>query len=654
MRHDTTYRRQFLKGAASALASAVLAPKAFAFAPDVADPSTSAAATAANPVSREQPVFRMQGFALDQVRLLDSEFATAAATNLRYLHSLPVDRLAHSFRVQAGIASQAAPLGGWEKPDCELRGHFSGGHYLSAAALAWASLGDQTLKQRGDQLVAALAACQQPNGYLSAFPESFFDRLSHGQKVWAPLYTIHKIQAGMLDMYRHAGNPQARQVATGIGDWLVHWLNGFSDNEIAHILKTEYGGINDSMTELYAITGNDRYLDAAHRFDQASLFDPLAAHRDELQGLHSNTQIPKVIGAARRYELTGEPRYRRIAEFFWETVTRNRSYATGGSSNDEFWKTGPGNLKGQLGLYAAESCVAYNLLKLTRHIYRWNGDPRAFDYYERTLYNTRLGTQDGNGMKLYYYPLQAGANKFYNSPFNSFWCCTGTGAEEFARFNENIYFHEGQDLYVNLFIPSELSWPQQQLTLRQETTFPREPRTRFTLKLGKPTTMALNLRIPEWIGPDAAVHLNGKALEEFASPGSYLTLRREWHDGDRIELELPMTLRSAALPGEDSLRAVLYGPLVLAARLGGQGLTHAMQYADMLAAPSPEPKPQPAPRINADKPEDTGWMRVLSTDELRFEATTSQGTVAVAPLNRIHAERYAVYWQNESDATGFG
>jgi DUF1680 family protein len=654
MPHETGYRRQFLKGAVTALASAMLAPKALAFAPDVADPPASAKVADAPPASREQPVHRMQGFALDQVRLLDSEFAAAAATNLRYLHSLPVDRLAHSFRVQAGIASHAAPLGGWEKPDCELRGHFSGGHYLSAAALAWASHRDEILKARGDRLVAALAACQQANGYLSAFPESFFDRLSRGQKVWAPFYTIHKIQAGMLDMYRHAGNQQALRVATGIGDWVVRWLNGFSDDEIAHILKTEYGGINESMCELYALTGNGRYLDAAHRFDQASLFDPLAAHRDELQGLHSNTQVPKVIGAARRYELTGEPRYRRIAEFFWETITQNRTYATGGSSNDEFWKTGPGDLKGQLGLYSAECCVAYNLLKLTDHIYRWSGDPRAFDYYERTLYNARLGTQDGDGMKLYYYPLRPGAAKFYNSPTDSFWCCTGTGAEEFARFNSSIYFHDGKDLYVNLFIPSELGWPQRQLTLRQDTAFPREPRTRFSLRLAAPARFALNLRVPAWIGPGARVRLNGAVLDVFASPGSYLTLQREWRDGDHVELELPMRLHSVALPGDDSLRAMLYGPLVLAARLGGEGLTHAMQYAGMWAAPDPEPKPQPAPQVAANRPDDTGWMHVLSDNELRFEATTRQGTVAVAPLNRIRAERYAVYWQNDSDASGSG
>ena len=650
MQHGVDQRRRFLKGAATALAATIAAPSLGAF--DVAEPAAKTAA--AKQAIPDQPVRCVQPFALNQVRLLDSDFTQAAAINRRYLQSLPVDRLVHTFRLQAGLPSHAAPLGGWEKPDCELRGHFSGGHYLSACALAYASEGDEALKTRGDELVAALAACQRPNGYLSAFPESFFDRLSSGQKVWAPFYTIHKIHAGMLDMYRYAGNQQALKVATGIGDWIVRWLNGFSDADMASMLKTEYGGINDSLYELYAITGNERYRDAAHRFDQASLFDPLASYRDQLQGLHANTQVPKIIGAARRYELTGEPRYRRIAEFFWKTVTQHRTYATGGTSNDEFWKTGPGDLKGQLGLYSAESCVAYNMLKLTHHVYSWNGDPRAFDYYERTLYNARLGTQDTDGMKLYFYPLRAGANKFYNSPTGSFWCCTGTGAEDFARFNSNVYFHDGQDLYVNLFVPSELHWAQQGVVLRQETRFPREPRTRLQLKLAQPASFALHLRIPSWIGAGAKVQVNGETLDAFASPGSYLSLQREWRDGDRVELDLPMHLHTMPLPGDDSQIAMLYGPLVLAARLGGQGLTHAMQYGGYSTGPEPEPPAQPALRITAATSNATDWMRIVSADELRFEATTRTGTQPVAPLNQIYGERYAVYWLNDRDASADG
>ena len=645
MQHQTDQRRRFLKGAAATLLATAVAPRARAF--DLADPADKVGA--AKQAIPEQPVRCVQPFALNQVRLLDSDFTRAASVNRSYLLSLPVDRLVHTFRLQAGLPSHAAPLGGWEKPDCELRGHFAGGHYLSACALAYASEGDQALKARGDELVAALAACQRPNGYLSAFPTSFFDRLGSGQHVWAPFYTLHKIHVGMLDMYRLAGNAQALQVATGMGDWIAHWLNGFSDAQMVGILKTEYGGINDSLYELYAITGNERYRDAAHRFDQPALFEPLAAYRDELQGLHANTQVPKIIGAARRYELTGEPRYRRVAEFFWETVTQHRSYATGGSSNDEFWKTAPGDLKGQLGLYSAESCVAYNLLKLTRHVYSWNGDPRAFDYYERTLYNARLGSQDAQGMKLYYYPLRPGANKFYNSPTDSFWCCTGTGAEEFARFNDNIYFHDDEDLYVNLYVPSELNWVQRRVSVRQETRFPREPRTRLTLKLAQAKQFALHLRIPSWIGAGAKLHVNGQVQDMFASPGSYLSVQREWHDGDEVELELPMQLHTLPLPGDDSQMAMLYGPLVLAARLGSQGLTHAMQYGGYATGPEPKPPAEPAPRISAANPNSTHWMRVVSADPLRFEATTRQGTLAVAPLNEIYGERYAVYWQNDND-----
>jgi DUF1680 family protein len=252
-------------------------------------------------------------------------------------------------------------------------------------------------------------------------------------------------------------------------------------------------------------------------------------------------------------------------------------------------------------------------------------------------------------MKLYYYPLRPGANKFYNSPTDSFWCCTGTGAEEFARFNDNIYFHDDNDLYVNLYVPSELNWAQRRVSLRQETRFPREPRTRLTLKLAHPQQFALHLRIPSWIGAGAKLHVNGQIQDMFASPGSYLSVQREWRDGDQVELELPMQLHALPLPGDDSQIAMLYGPLVLAARLGRQGLTHAMQYGGYATGPEPKPPAEPAPRISAASPNSTDWMRVVSTDPLSFEATTRQGALAVAPLNEIDGERYAVYWQNDND-----
>ncbi|MHC1479186.1 glycoside hydrolase family 127 protein [Frateuria aurantia] len=642
-------RRRFLAGSATAV-SAVLAGSSRLRAdtppPDVpAQLTPGLAALRLGP--REQVRDSLQGFALDQVSLLPGPFADAADINIAYLHRLPVDRLAHNFLHQAGLPSSAAPLGGWESPECELRGHFCGGHYLSAAALAWAAHGDTTLKQRADELVGILARCQRSDGYLSAFPDSFFDRLSHGQKVWAPFYTIHKILAGHLDMYMHAGNRQALRTAIGIGDWTVHWLNGYSDTQMAAMQKTEYGGMNDALYELYAITGNGRYLDAAHRFDQASLFDPLAAHRDELQGLHSNTQLPKIIGAARRYELTGEQRYRRIAEFAWETISGTRCYANGGSSNDEFWNTGPDDLHGQLGIAAAECCVAYNLLKLTRHVYGWTGDPRAFDYYERNLYNARLGTQDPAGLKLYYYPLAPGSYKYFNSALHSFWCCTGTGAEDFARFNDNIYFHAPGELFVNLYVASQLDWHQQGLRLRQNTRFPEQDSSELSLHLAAPVQLRIHLRIPAWVAATPRLWINDELQDISASPGSYLSIERRWHDQDRLRLELPMQLHTLALPGDDQQFALMYGPLVLAAELPGAPVTAAMQHCDYWADPKPaiQLQPAPMPRPAAGKTATLAWIQSHAGQPLQFTADTTQGPVSVRPLNQMQAQRYALYWR---------
>jgi DUF1680 family protein len=251
---------------------------------------------------RERIEFLAVPFPLEQVRLLDGPFLDAARINQTYLASLPVDRLVHNFRVNAKLPSSAEPLGGWESPTVELRGHFTG-HYLSACALAYASTGDESLKQKGNAVVAELAKCQEAlgNGYLSAFPEEFFDRLSAGRGVWAPFYTLHKIMAGNLDMYTYCHNEQALAVAQGMARWMAHWTIGISDSQMQRILKTEYGGTNEALYNLAAITGNWRDFETARRFEQPSFFDPLAGHRDELKGLHVNTHIPKVIGAARRY-----------------------------------------------------------------------------------------------------------------------------------------------------------------------------------------------------------------------------------------------------------------------------------------------------------------------------------------------------------------
>jgi DUF1680 family protein len=585
-------------------------------------------------------------FPLQQVRLLPGRFRDAQALNSKYLLSMPIDRLLHTFRVNAGFPSSAQPLGGWEKPDCELRGHFTGGHFLSACALTYAATGDERFQARANAMVASLAKCQKArgNGYLSAFPEELFDRLRNGAKVWAPFYTLHKILAGHLDVYEHCGNTEALEVAKSLAGWIRTWSKGLSDAQMERVLLVEFGGMNDGLYRLYEVTRSEEHRDLAHRFDHRAFFEPLAARRDELQGLHVNTQIPKVIGAARRYDLTGEKYYRDLTEYFWTEVTGFRSYCTGNTSNGERWESPPGRLADQLSSSTCECCCAYNLLKLTRFLFRWNADPRAADYYERVLFNTRLGTQNPrDGTLMYYYPLASGYWKFYGEPLGAFWCCTGTGVEEFAKLADSIYFHDDAGLFVNLFVASEVAWPEKGLRLRQETEFPDEERTRLTFQADRPVRMALRLRIPGWAGRGGRVRVNGELLPAFATPGSFLVLERSWKTGDRVELDLPMELSAQPMPDDPTLQAAMYGPIVLAGRLGRQGLTPEMTYGGYDCELSG--KPVSAPEIVGDFRNPATWLEPAARRPLTFRLKDQARALELVALNRLFDERYAVYWK---------
>jgi DUF1680 family protein len=593
----------------------------------------------------ESPRGPVLPFALEDVRLLPGPLLDARELNSRYLLTIPPERLLHTFRINAGLPSSAEPVGGWEKPDCELRGHFTG-HYLSACALSYASTGNDVFRSRAGAMVAELAKCQKAlgTGYLSAFPEELLDRLRRGAKVWAPFYTIHKILAGHIAVFQHCGNEEALRVAEGMAGWVRTWTKGLSDAQMDRILTVEFGGMNEALYDLFAITGKEEYRDLAHRFDHPAFFEPLAARRDELKGLHVNTQIPKVIGAARRYELTGEKRYRDIAEYFWREVTGERCYATGNTSNGEGWETPPGVLSTELSSSTAECCCAYNLLKLTRHVFAWTADPRAADYYERTLWNSRLGTQNPeDGTLMYYYPLASGYWKFYGKPFDAFWCCTGTGVEEFSKLADSIWFHDAAGVYVNLFAASELRWREKGLTLRQETKFPDESRTTIHVEAHRPAAMTLRLRIPWWTAKGGSVKVNGQTLSAFAAPSSYLTVTREWKTGDRVELELPMSLSSAPMPDDPRLQAVMYGPLVLAGRLGAQGLSREMTYGGYDCELKGSPV---AVGDVAGDPDDVGsWIERMPGGRLTFSTRGQSRPTSLIPLNRIAAERYAVYWK---------
>jgi DUF1680 family protein len=594
-------------------------------------------------------------FAMTQVRLLDGTFKSQAEINQVYLDSLATDRLLHSFRVTSGIASTATPYGGWEKPDCELRGHFNGGHYLSAVALAYASAGNDTLRKSGDTMVAELARCQKANGngYLSAFPEAEFETLAKGGKVWAPFYTLHKIMAGLVDMYVHTGNEQALQVAEGIAVWVRGYFEGISDEQRQFMLRTEYGGMNEVLASLYGLTGKQQYLDTAHLFEQPVFLDALAGHRDELKGLHANTHVPKAIGAARMYELTGDARYRGIAQYFLDEVLTERSYTIGNTSVGEHWRSDPGNLKGSLEYHNAECCVAYNLMKLERHLFAWTGDARWMDAYERSLWNCRMGTQNAQGLKQYFFPLAAGYWRHFHSAEQSFWCCTGTGAEEFAKFNDTIYFHDASttshdsgSVWVNQFIASELDWKEQKFGLRQETHFPAEQGTTLHIKVAAPQRRTIHLRIPGWVAEGGSVRINGRELEAFAQPGSYLSLTREWRDGDKIELSLPMQLRSEPLLGDPTLRAALYGPLVLAADLGAGPKDGPLKIGGTDSCPRDKELGPAVPAPTAPAGDAADWIEVVSAKDLAFKPAAKDAP-AVKPLFSVTDQKYAVYWNTE-------
>jgi DUF1680 family protein len=637
-------RRHFLATSAATVGSALL-PRFAAAMPQDPVVDANKAKVDGKSFNGEKIVWKVRPFPMKNVRLADGPCKIAMEADRQYLHSLPPDRLLHTFRINAGLTSSAQPLGGWEAPDCELRGHYAGGHYLSAVALMYASTGDEDLKKNGTTVVTELGKCQAAlkSGYLSAFPVEFFDRLRERERVWAPFYTVHKVMAGLLDMYVYCDNEQALDMVQKMAAWTTGYTGSLSYEHMQRVLGTEYGGMGEVLCNLYAVTGKDYYLDVAQRFDKKVFFDPLAAHRDELKGLHVNTHIPQVIAAARYYELTGDTRYRDIAEYFWEEVVSERSYATGGTSNGEGWQSDPGKLSKELSTNTTECCCAYNMMKLTRHLFGWSPDARYMDYYERLVFNHRLGTiNPEDGTMMYYLPLASGYWKTFGKPLDAFWCCTGTGSEEYAKLTDTIYFHNEDSLYVNQYIGSQLEWPEKRLRLKQETSFPEQQGTVITITADSPAQLAINLRIPYWV-QNGSIKVNGAVVPAFSSPSSYLTLNRVWKSGDKIELNLPMGLHIDPMPDNQLVQAAMYGPLVLAGRF--EPVTKEMTYG------GEEPKPGDRQKVEDIIAADTGrpsWIEPDGSQPLVFHTVGQTQTTTLVPLYKIIHERYAVYWNVDS------
>lgn len=552
--------------------------------------SAWACAVSAKPI--ETAPISVQPFTYGEVELLDSPFKQAMERNAEYLLSLEPDRLLHNTRKYCGLEPKGELYGGWEARG--IAGH-SLGHYLTAISQQYAATGDKRFKEKIDYTIGEMAECQKRygDGYIGALPpaELRIMRAFEQGKVepesafffkgggWVPWYTQHKILAGLIDAWTLGGNKQAKEVTLKLADWVDKITRNLTSEQQQQMLRVEHGGMLESMVQVYALTGEQRYLDAAQRFYHKSVFDPLLAGEDRLAGLHANTQIPKIVGEARAFEVTGNPNGRKISEFFWNTVVHKRSWVIGGNSDREhFFPVGQAHE--HLSPEAAESCNTYNMLRLTEHLFKWDPKPEYADYYERALYNQILASQEPEeGMFAYFMSLKPGHFKTYSTPFNSFWCCVGSGMENHTKYGRDIYFHDDDRLFVNLFIPSVLHWKEAGVELEQLTEYPYDDKVRIVVKKAGKKPISLMVRCPGWAATAPTFLLNGKPLKATAKPGEYAVIKRNWKAGDKLDMTIPMRLHTESLEGDTSKQAILYGPLVLAGDLGPVERTSSFPYA---------------------------------------------------------------------------
>jgi DUF1680 family protein len=601
-------------------------------------------------------------FALADIHLGEGLFSNSHALNRRYLAALAVDRLVAPYRIEAALAPRAPKYPNWESMG--LDGH-TAGHYLSALAQE-AAQGDDELRQRLDYMVMELAACQQANGdgYVGAVPNgrALWNSVAAGTvdassfslgNAWVPFYNLHKMFAGLRDAWLYAGNRQAREMLIAFADWADRLIAGLDEQRMQALLATEHGGMNEVLADVYAITGDRRYLALARRFSHRALLEPLLRREDALDGLHANTQIPKVIGFARIGELDNDQAWIDAAAFFWETVTRHRSIAFGGNSVREHF-----NPVGDFSAMVAspegpETCNSYNMLRLSTQLYRLDPQPRYADFYERALFNHILSSQHPqHGGLVYFTPIRPRHYRVYSQPQECFWCCVGTGIENHGRHGSFAYAHDPHSLTVNLYMASHLQWRERGLVLRQDTRFPDEESSRLSLQLRKPQRFRLRLRHPHWLEGPLNVRVNGKPWPLQSTPSSYASIEREWVNGDTVEIDLPMRTRAEGLPDGSDYVALMHGPIVLAARTGTEELDGliADDGRGSHVAPGPYLPLDRAPMLVGDREALAAQVRPVPGRSLTFETDGLIQPVAfnalqLEPLFRVHDARYVVYWR---------
>ena len=603
---------------------------------------------------------KVEPFSVNDVKLTQSDFKHAEDMDIRYLLGIDPDRLLAPYLKESGLTPKAQNYTNWENTG--LDGHI-GGHYLSALSYMYASTGNAEIKGRLDYFISELKRCADANGngYISGVPDGKkkWKEISEGNirassfglnDGWVPLYNIHKIFAGLRDAYLLTGNKDAKQMFINLTAWMYDLTKGLSDDQLQRMLDSEHGGLNETFADAAAISGDERFMQLAKRFSHKKVLDPLLRGEDRLTGMHANTQIPKVIGYKRIADIEGNDQWDKAAQFFWKTVVDNRSITIGGNSVREHFHPADDFSSMLTSEQGPETCNTYNMLRLTKMLYETSADTHYMDYYERALYNHILSTVNPiQGGFVYFTPMRSGHYRVYSQPQTSFWCCVGSGMENHARYGEMIYSHGGADnLYVNLFIPSELTWGKTLIT--QTNRFPAEEATTITVNPKKPAEFTIRVRIPEWTDASKMQPtVNGQPVEAKAE-GGYLAISRKWAKGDKLHVQLPMSLRAVSLPDKSDNYSFMYGPIVLASSLGKQeqlGLFADDSRGGHIAGGRQLPL-QDMPVLVADK---NNLMANITKVEGRPMTFRLTGTVpekyaemTLVPFSSLHECRYMVYW----------
>ncbi len=600
-------------------------------------------------------------FPLGDITLLDSPLKRARDLNIKTLLQYDCDRLLAPYLKEAGLTPKGKSYPNWDGLD----GHV-GGHYLTAMAIN-AATGDKECQKRMDYFISELQACADANaknhpawgkGYVGGVPGSdrvwgYFKKgdFSAYYGSWVPFYNIHKMYAGLRDAWLYCGNEQARLLFLGFCDWAIDLTAGLSDAQMEHILDTEHGGMNEVLADAYAITGEQKYLHAAHRFSHRRLLNPLMQRRDCLDNMHANTQVPKVIGFERIAELGGDEAYHTAGAFFWDIVTGERSLAFGGNSRREHFPSKEACKDFVEDIDGPESCNTNNMLKLTEDLHRRNPEARFADFYELAMFNHILSTQHPeHGGYVYFTSARPRHYRNYSAPNEAMWCCVGTGMENHGKYGQFVYTHKEDALFVNLFVASELNWKEKGIQLRQETGFPYAETSSITITQGK-GKFAMQVRYPGWVKPGKfTVKVNGQPVSVITGPSSYVTIDRQWKKGDVVDIQFPMHNSVKYLPNLTQYIALMHGPIMLAMKTGTEDL--AMLIADdsrfgQLAVGKKLLIDQAPILINNDIENIADQLQPVAGKPLHFTLSTKMVNEIrneLIPFFELHDARYMMYW----------